>query len=127
MIGLEDRRMIARDVEQARKAGARLRLACEIAGIDVRTLQRWKAREGLDKGDRRPTAMRPLQGHALSPQEREKVLAVANEARFAHMPPGAHRPGPGRRGNLHRQRIDLQPSAAGAGPERASRTGQGAA
>jgi transposase InsO family protein len=87
MIGLEDRQIIARDVEQARKAGARLRLACEIAGIDVRTLQRWKACEGLDKGDRRPTAIRPLQAHALSPQEREKVLAVANEPRFAHMPP----------------------------------------
>ena len=40
MIGLEDRRVIARDVEAAHKAGARLRLACETAGIDARTLQR---------------------------------------------------------------------------------------
>ena len=43
MIGLEDRRSLARDIEAAHQAGARLHLACEIAGIDVRTLQRWKA------------------------------------------------------------------------------------
>jgi transposase InsO family protein len=87
MIGLEDRRMIAQDIEEAHKAGARLRLACETAGIDVRTLQRWKACEGLDKGDQRPTAVRPVQVHALTAQERHKVLAVANEPRFADMPP----------------------------------------
>jgi putative transposase len=87
MIGLEDRRMIARDVEVAHEAGARLRLACETAGIDVRTLQRWKAQDGLRTGDRRPDAIRPVPAHALSAQEREKVLAVANEPRFADTPP----------------------------------------
>jgi putative transposase len=87
MIGLEDRRMIARDVEVAHEAGARLRLACETAGIDVRTLQRWKAQDGLRTGDRRPAAIRPVPAHALSAQEREKVLAVANEPRFADTPP----------------------------------------
>jgi hypothetical protein len=35
MIGLEDRRILARDIEAAHQAGARLRLACEVAGIDV--------------------------------------------------------------------------------------------
>lgn len=87
MIGLEDRRMIARDVEEARAAGARLKPACGIVGIDARTLQRWKADEGLQTGDRRPTAVRPVQAHALSAQERERVLAVANEPRFADLPP----------------------------------------
>jgi hypothetical protein len=46
MIGLEDRRSLARDIEAAHQAGARLRLACEVAGVDVRTLQRWKAHDG---------------------------------------------------------------------------------
>jgi transposase InsO family protein len=87
MIGLEDRRMIAQNVQEAHEAGARLRLACETAGIDVRTLQRWKACEGLEKGDRRPVAVRPAQAHALTARERETVLAVANESRFADMPP----------------------------------------
>ena len=37
MIGLEDRQSLAHDIHTAHKAGARLRLACETAGIDVRT------------------------------------------------------------------------------------------
>jgi hypothetical protein len=36
MIGLEDRQSLAHDIHTAHKAGARLRLACETAGIDVR-------------------------------------------------------------------------------------------
>ena len=37
MIGLEDRQVLARDIHTAHTAGARLRLACETAGIDLRT------------------------------------------------------------------------------------------
>jgi transposase InsO family protein len=87
MIGLEDRRILARDIEAAHQAGARLRLACEVAGIDVRTLQRWRAREGLASGDGRPGAARPTPVHALTEAEREQILHVANEPRFADMPP----------------------------------------
>jgi len=87
MIGLEDRQALARDIDAAQSAGARLRPACEIAGIDPRTLQRWKARQGLSAGDGRPQAIRPTPSHALSPQERAALLAVANEPRFASVPP----------------------------------------
>lgn len=87
MIGLEDRRSLARDIEAAHQAGARLRLACEVAGIDVRTLQRWKVHDGLDAGDGRPAAVHPTPAHALTPEEREQILRVANEPRFADMPP----------------------------------------
>src|SRR6185369_5323521 len=87
MIGLEDRQAWAQDIGIAHEAGARLRLACEIVGIDVRTLQRWKAQEGLVKGDGRPSAVRPAPGHALSPAERTELLRVANEPRFADVPP----------------------------------------
>jgi putative transposase len=38
MIALEDRRSLAHDIDTAHKAGARLRLACSVAGIDARTL-----------------------------------------------------------------------------------------
>ena len=86
MIGLEDRRSLAQDIEAAHRAGARLQLACEIAGIDVRTLQRWKAHQGLVAGDRRPQAVRATPAHALSVEERQQILCVANEARFADMP-----------------------------------------
>jgi len=47
MIPLEDRQRLARDIQIAREAGARLGLACDIGGIDERTLQRWKADGGL--------------------------------------------------------------------------------
>jgi putative transposase len=87
MIGLEDRQALARDIHAAHADGARLRLACETAGIDLRTLQRWKAQQGLSAGDGRPQAVRPLPSHALRPEERAKLLAVANEPRFAAVPP----------------------------------------
>jgi putative transposase len=87
MIALEDRRTLARDIRQAREAGARLAPVCEVAGIDARTLQRWNANEGLTTGDGRPAAQRPTPAHALSANERAKLLSVANEARFSAVPP----------------------------------------
>jgi putative transposase len=87
MIGLEDRQRTAQWIAAAHRDGARLDKACEVAGIDVRTLQRWKAQDGLATGDRRPGAARPTPPHALTAQERAAVLQVANEPRFADMPP----------------------------------------
>jgi putative transposase len=87
MIRLEDRQQLARDIEQAQAAGARLEPACELAGIDVRTLQRWKAGDGLLSGDGRPDAARATPAHALSDAERAQILTVANEPRFAEVPP----------------------------------------
>jgi putative transposase len=84
MIGLEDRSM-AQDIEQAHKDGARLATACELAGISARTLQRWKARQGLQTGDGRPQALRPSPDHALTPEERQRLLQVANEPRVADL------------------------------------------
>ena len=92
MIGLEDRRALTHDIEVAHQAGARLRLACETAGIDARTLQRWKARcartlEREVTGDARPQAVHPRPRHALSQAERVGLLQMANEPRFASVPP----------------------------------------
>lgn len=87
MIGLEDRQTLAQDIETAGKAGARLHLACETVGIDLRTLQRWKAHKGLEAGDRRPQAVRPTPSHALSQAERDAMIAVANDPAYADMPP----------------------------------------
>jgi hypothetical protein len=61
MIGLEDRLVIARNIVAAHAGGARLRPARETAGIDIRTLQRWGAQEGLITGDGRP---RPCAQHS---------------------------------------------------------------
>ena len=79
MIGLEDRQALAHDIHLAHVAGARLRVACEIAGIELRTLQRWKAVDGLIRGDARPLAVRATPKHALSEAER---LVKAGKAKF---------------------------------------------
>ena len=87
MICLEDRQVIAQAVEQAHKAGARLKPACELTGITVRTLQRWKSADGLVCGDRRTEVVRETPAHALSEAERARLLQVANEPRFADVSP----------------------------------------
>ena len=87
MTRLEDRQILVRDIEQARADGARLVPACALAGLDAGTLRRWKAGDGLRQGDRRPDADRPVPSHALSEAERARIIAVANEPRFAETPP----------------------------------------
>jgi putative transposase len=86
MILVEDRRMIVEHIIQAQRKGARSKAACGLAGIDVRTLQRWQ-REGLQRGDRRPQAVRHTPGYALNTRERERIVQIANEPRFAELPP----------------------------------------
>jgi putative transposase len=87
MTRLEDRRTLARDIAQACAAGARLGPACALAGINVRTLQRWQVGDGLRQGDRRPDADRGVPSHALTEAERAEIIKIANEPRFAETPP----------------------------------------
>ena len=87
MIPLNDRQILAQNIRQAQAAGACLHAAWALAGIDSRTLQRWGRDSGLMQGDRRPQAMRKTPLHALSAAERARLLDVANEPRFAEMPP----------------------------------------
>ena len=87
MIGLEDRQSLSQAIGVAHAAGARLHVACAVAGVDVRTLQRWKAHAGLTAGDGRPQAVRPVPSHALSGVERAELVRLANEPRFAAVPP----------------------------------------
>jgi len=83
---------LAQDIEAAHAAGARLKPVCVVAGIDAHTLQRWRVKDGLTVGDSRPQAVRPIPSHALSPAERAVLLTVANEPRFASVPPGRIEP-----------------------------------
>ncbi len=87
MTRLEDRQTLANDIKQACADGARLASACAMAGIDARTLQRWQAGDGMVHGDRRPGAVHPTPSHALTAAERSRIIAVANEPRFAETPP----------------------------------------
>ena len=83
----EDRQTLIAAIAEACAAGARLAPACSLAGIDLRTFQRWRAGDGQVQADRRPEAIRPRPSHALSEAERARIVALANEPRFADMPP----------------------------------------
>lgn len=83
----EDRQTLTAVITQACAEGARLEPACALAGLDARTLQRWRAEDGQVREDRRPAAVRPPPAHALSAAERARIVAVANEPRFADLPP----------------------------------------
>src|SRR5277367_1028027 len=87
MTRLEDRQILIEQIAEARAGGARQASACILAGVDPRTLQRWRKNDGLTRGDRRPDAIRPAPSHALTEEERARIVEVANEPRFAETPP----------------------------------------
>lgn len=74
------------DIEQACKNGVPLGSACTELGLSARTVARWR-RTGEVRADARPTAPRPAPAHKLSEQERQRMLDVCREARFADLPP----------------------------------------
>ncbi len=87
MTRLEDRQTLMAAIAAACAAGARLAPACRLAGIDLRSFQRWRAGDGQVQADRRPEATRPRPQHALSEAERARMVELANEPRFASTPP----------------------------------------
>jgi hypothetical protein len=93
MTRLEDRQTLVAEISEACAAGARLAPACGLAGIDLRTFQRWRAGDGDGDGDgeveadRRPGATRPRPRHALTEAERARMVELANAPRFASTPP----------------------------------------
>ncbi len=86
MSALPQRLEMVADIEQAQRAGARLQPACVELGLSVRTFERWK-QTGAVRADGRPLAVRPAPAHKLSEPERQRVLALCHEARFADLPP----------------------------------------
>ena len=87
MTRLEDRQTLIDQIAEARANGARQSPACILARVDPRTIQRWRKNDGLTRGDQRPDAIRPAPPHALTEEERKRIVEVANEPRFAETPP----------------------------------------
>lgn len=86
MISTQDRQRAVALIDEAVSQGARKQAACRELGLDIRTHQRWHC-EGRLRGDARPQAARAVPANKLSAQERAEVLKVANEPRFADLPP----------------------------------------
>ena len=71
-------------VGQAIEDGARQDRACEVISLSERTLQRWQRDQS--RGDQRPLRVQEPK-NALSAQERQAVLAVAQSEEFGHLCP----------------------------------------
>ena len=76
--------MILELLDQAVAAGARLTKACEIVGISVRSVERWRVDEDGEDGRAGPLAPPP---HKLTEAERQAVLEVANSPEFRDKSP----------------------------------------
>lgn len=83
MTSLSERSQIIALVTQAIHAGARQTRACAAISMSERTLQRWQRDT---RGDQRPARIQ-YPKNALTPRERQSILAVANSKEFGHLPP----------------------------------------
>lgn len=71
-------------IKQACQSGARQSSACDILGITTKTFQRWSTKACLV--DKRSTT-HCIPANKLSEFERKQVIKVANEEKFAALPP----------------------------------------
>jgi transposase InsO family protein len=78
-----ERQTILRLIKEATDAGARQEQACELIGMSAKTLQRWS--QPSNNKDGRIEAIRSPQ-NKLTAFERQRILKVANEPGFAHLP-----------------------------------------
>jgi putative transposase len=76
--------MILAAVSDAQASGARLAVACRVAGISARTAERWRARPG---GEDRRRGPHQVPTNALTTAEQAQVLAVMTSPRYARLSP----------------------------------------
>src|SRR4029079_6699567 len=82
--GPEERQVTVANIDEAVAAGATQAAACELVGIDERTVQRWRARpDGVDQ--RRGPKTRPA--NTLSAAEEGEVLALVTSKEFVGLSP----------------------------------------
>ena len=79
-----EREVIFRAIAQAHAAGARLGPACRIAGLSVRTIERWRREP---RGDDRRCGPYRQPGNALREAEHVQILALLTSSRYAHLSP----------------------------------------
>ena len=82
-----DRQAVIALVREACAAGARLEAACGVLGLSPRTLQRWTEGGGVKADGRLAAGQVRTPANKLSPEERQRIVATANSAEFASLPP----------------------------------------
>jgi hypothetical protein len=84
LMSVEQKDQIIRGVHQTCSDIAKHRLACDIVGINAKTLQRWVKADSLT--DKRQTTIKHPT-NKLSELEQARVIAIANNKEFANLPP----------------------------------------
>lgn len=74
-------------LDAAVSAGARLFKACEVIGLSVRTIQRYRVSDEVQPDGRKAAAIGRVPANRISDQERIEVLAIANQTKFVNVPP----------------------------------------
>jgi transposase InsO family protein len=80
----DERIQIRQLVDEARHSGARQLPACEVMGISAKTYQRWCQSSNMQDGRLENNV---IPANKLSEWERQRIVEIANEFRFAHSPP----------------------------------------
>ena len=84
MITFQDQQKAIELIDNACTVGARLSAACNVLGVSLRTVQRWRK----EKPDgRKAAAQKRIPGNKLSDQEQAHILTICNQPEFAHMSP----------------------------------------
>lgn len=89
MIDDSNRTVAMNAINQTVRDGGKLAKACRIIGITERTYYRWKRLKkhtGSYK-DLRPAAIHPMPKNKLSGQERQQILDIINDKKYASMAP----------------------------------------
>ncbi len=73
-------------IEEANRAGARLKKCVSELGLSIRTFERWRS-QGEHTRDMRLGAQHPSPGNALSAKERQNILDVCHSKEFSSLPP----------------------------------------
>lgn len=84
LITEQDKEAAIKLIQEACNTGARLKLACELLGIDIRTLQRWKIDRSLKDKRRGPTT---APANKLTDAERARIVEVVNLPEYHNQPP----------------------------------------
>jgi len=76
--------MILGLVDEAVESGARQKPACDLLGLSIRTVERWRAQ---DTGDDQRQGPSTAPGNKLSEAERKRVLEVVNQPEYRNLSP----------------------------------------
>lgn len=70
-------------IDEACTSGARREKCCELLELSIRTLERWERTPELEDGRKGPN----YSPHALSADEKELIVAVANSEKYRDLSP----------------------------------------